>query len=131
MTADNIADNMTDNMQGVLKLIRETNDLIEEIRRMAQDENVDLQHLETQMDKLTQNIETIRQHPADTWQQARNDIMGLSANLDNMQKTLTQEYEKAKDGLTALSRRAMAEKSYAVYNQTAANNPNTNNEEEK
>lgn len=110
----------TEAPQDVLRLIRETNDLIEDIKKLAQDENSEPQRLEKQMDKLTKNVEQLRAHPADTWQQARNDIMGLAGNLDAMQKTLTSQYEKAKQDLTSLSHRAQAEKSYAAYTPAAS-----------
>lgn len=114
-----------DETQDVIAFIRETNDLIEEIKQLALDENSDPQRLEKKMDKLTLNIEKLRQHPADVWQNARNDIMGLAGNLDAMQKSLTKEYEKAKQDLTSLSQRARAEKSYAVYSGQEDKNTDT------
>ena len=112
---------MTDqsqNIQAVTCFIKETNDVIEEVKKLALDESTDPARLETKMDELTKRIETLREYPADVWQDARNDIMGLSGNLDAMQKTLTKEYEKAKQGLTQLRHRAQAEKSYAAYTPT-------------
>lgn len=101
--------------QDVLSLINQTNELIEDIRKLAGDADADPARMEQQMDKLSKNIEALRNHPAETWRQARDDIMGLASNLDGMQKTLTKEYEKARHDLTSLSQRARAEKSYAAY----------------
>lgn len=115
-------------IQMVTAFIKETNSVIDEVRKLAMDESADPDRIESKMDELTQRVEQLRAYPADVWQEARNDIMGLSGNLDAMQKTLTKEYEKAKQGLTQLRNRARAEKSYAVHT-TPDTTPDTTNED--
>lgn len=100
-----------------LQLIKDLNTHIQKVIALAQDETTEPEELSTHMDEIDQRIQQLRQAPEAVWQEMRADIMGLSENLDAMQKTLDAEYQKAKNSLTTLEQRSQAQKAYASYNQ--------------
>lgn len=113
-------------------LIKTTNSLVDEIRKLAANHEAEPGLLTQKMTQLEQAIADMRTFPDAEWQQARNDILGLTANFDTMQQTLNAEYDKARNELTQLSSRTNAQKMYAAYNQPETQaEPKPEKEEEK
>lgn len=107
----------------LLDLINNMNTLIDEVRKAATDPETTAEDLSGRMAQLEKKLAEMRDFADAEWQQARNDILGLSANLDAMQQTLTAEYEKSRNDLTQLSTRAKAQKLYAAYDQPTDKTP--------
>lgn len=104
----------------LLTLVSEINGIIDEVTKIADNPEATADQINARMMLLEAKMAEMREFPDADWQQARNDILGLSANLDGMQAALTKEYEKSRDELSQLSNRAKAEKLYAAYEQPKA-----------
>ena len=114
--------------ESLLQLITEINHAIDDVQKLANNPESTGEDLSKKMATLEEKMDQMRTFPDDDWQQARNDILGLSANLDRMKATLTAEHEKSKKELSQISDRAKAQKSYAAYNQLEQTAPDATEE---
>lgn len=101
----------------LLDLIKDINALVDDMRKIATNPETTAETISERMAQLETKMAEMRNFPDAEWQNARNDVLGLSANLNTMQQTLTAEYEKSRAELTQLSDRAKAQKLYATYEQ--------------
>jgi len=101
----------------LLDLVKDINTLIDEVHKAATNPETTAEDISGRMAQLEKKMAEMRTFPDAEWQQARDNILGLSANLNTMQQALTAEYEKSRNDLTELSTRAKAQKLYAAYDQ--------------